>query len=309
MKHCERSFNVAIVGGGIAGATLAVALLKHKVPVTIYESAAQFGEIGAGVALGANAARAMELISADVKRGFDRVGTFNLSTNKKNVWFDFRRGVGAKGGHANEDQGRLITTVETPSGSAYVHRADFLDELVKLIPQSVTHFGKRLQDIETLSDCNVKLLFTDGTSAVHSAVIGCDGIKSRTRQVILGDNDPAAHAVFSGKYAYRGLIPMDKAAALLGDELARNSQMYLGYHGHVLTFPIKHGDIMNGKCRMAEQDGYCSNTNLYVEMCCQSSRSQARTSGRTRAGSSTRPRKIWRMTSRGGRSMCATSYP
>jgi hypothetical protein len=33
----------------------------------------------------------------------------------------------------------------------------------------------------------------------------------------------------------------------LGDDVARNSQMYLGYHGHLLTFPIEHGKTMNGK--------------------------------------------------------------
>ena len=44
-----KPFNLAIVGGGIAGLTLALALLKHNIPITIYESAAEFGEIGAGV--------------------------------------------------------------------------------------------------------------------------------------------------------------------------------------------------------------------------------------------------------------------
>lgn len=38
---------------------------------------------------------------------------------------------------------------------------------------------------------------------------------------------------------------MDKAVELLGDDAARNSQMYFGYHGHLLTFPIAHGKIMN----------------------------------------------------------------
>ncbi|KAF4316107.1 hypothetical protein BBO99_00008943 [Phytophthora kernoviae] len=245
VQNSSHDYDIAIVGGGIAGATLAVGLVRNNIPVTLYESAKAFGEIGAGIALTTNAVRAMELLAPDVKRGFDRVGTFNLSTAKKNVWFDFRKGVGTKGDNADDGAGELITSVETPAGSAYVHRAHFLDEMVKLIPEGVAKFDKRLQDIETLPDGNVKLKFVDGTEAVHSAVVGCDGVKSRTRKVVLGENDPAASAVFSGKYAYRGLIPMHKAAELLGDEVARNSQMYFGYHGHVLTFPIQHGDIMN----------------------------------------------------------------
>ncbi len=34
---------------------------------------------------------------------------------------------------------------------------------------------------------------------------------------------------------------MSKAVVPLGDELARNNQMYMGHHGHVLKFPNEHG--------------------------------------------------------------------
>ncbi|KAF4536986.1 Mannitol 1-phosphate dehydrogenase [Lasiodiplodia theobromae] len=241
----ERNFNIAVVGGGIAGVTLTIGLVRQNIPVTLYESAQAFGEIGAGVAIGANAARAMSLIAPEVRSGFEKVATFNLWDSKKHIWFDFRRGMGHGGSDANANQGELISSVPGPSGQAAVHRAHFLDAMVDLVPDNVAKFGKRLDRIETLPDGNVKLHFLDGTEAVHSAVIGCDGIKSRTRQILLGDDHPAAKARFSGKYAYRGLIPMEKAAELLGDELARNSQMYLGYHGHVLTFPIEHGATMN----------------------------------------------------------------
>lgn len=48
-------FNVAIVGGGVAGLTLAIALCrlnpKKDVKIDIYEGAHAFTEIGAGVAL------------------------------------------------------------------------------------------------------------------------------------------------------------------------------------------------------------------------------------------------------------------
>jgi salicylate hydroxylase len=89
------------------------------------------------------------------------------------------------------------------------------------------------------------LHFADGSTARHSVVFGCDGIKSRTRSLVLGDSDSTA-AVFSGKYAYRGLIPMAKAVKIMGDDQPRTSQMYVGYHGHLLTFPIANGTICNG---------------------------------------------------------------
>jgi salicylate hydroxylase len=91
----------------------------------------------------------------------------------------------------------------------------------------------------------MQIRFKDGSTAEADAVVGCDGIKSQVRRMLLGKDSPAARAQFTGKYAYRGLIPMDKAVDLLGDELARNSQMYFGYHGHMLTFPIERGKTMN----------------------------------------------------------------
>lgn len=53
-----KPFDIAIVGGGISGLTLAISLFKQNVPVTVYESASKFGEIGAGVGFGPNAVRA-----------------------------------------------------------------------------------------------------------------------------------------------------------------------------------------------------------------------------------------------------------
>lgn len=59
-------------------------------------------------------------------------------------------------------------------------------------------------------------------------VIGCDGIKSRVRQILVGRDHPSARPVYTHKYAYRGLIPMDKAVEAIGDENARNSKMHVG---------------------------------------------------------------------------------
>lgn len=61
--------------------------------------------------------------------------------------------------------------------------------------------------------------------ARHDAVVGCDGIKSQVRKLLLGEEDKASEPVFSGHYCYRGLVPADKAIEILGEDLATNSQM------------------------------------------------------------------------------------
>jgi salicylate hydroxylase len=235
----NKPFNIAVVGGGIAGLTLTLGLLKHRVPVTLYEAAPKFGEIGAGVSFGPNASRAMKLISPHIYKGFENRATHNQSADKLGFWFSMQYG---------EDlgQGNLITELPCEGGHAAVHRAHFLDELVKLLPEGVAIYGKRATGYEQNGD-GVTIKFQDGTKAKHDAVIGCDGIKSKLRVCLLGEQDPASRAEYSGKYAYRGLIPMDKAKELLGEEKAQNSQMYFGRHGHMLTFSIEKGKTMNGK--------------------------------------------------------------
>ena len=54
MKHAK----VAIVGGGIGGLTLAVALQRKGFGVVVYEGAPEIQPVGAGLALAANAVNA-----------------------------------------------------------------------------------------------------------------------------------------------------------------------------------------------------------------------------------------------------------
>ncbi|KAI8630024.1 mannitol 1-phosphate dehydrogenase 2 [Xylariaceae sp. FL1651] len=252
-----KPFNLAIVGGGITGLTLAISLLQHNVPITVYESAAQFGEIGAGVGFGPNAVKAMSLISPQMKEAYHRCRTSQWPS-KHSVWFTVRVGDRRKAGKDETFEykgqqgfkiGDQLFEVHYPNldeigGVGGVHRAHFLDQLVQLIPESVARFGKRLVNINKATDSDdVILHFADGTTAQHTAVLGCDGIKSQTRKILLGSDD--WKPVFSGKCAYRGLVPMAKAIELLGDEKAMNSQIYFGYHGHILTFPIEKGKTMN----------------------------------------------------------------
>ena len=57
--------NFAIVGGGIGGLTLAIALQKKGLKATVYEHAAQLKALGAGISLAANAMKAFAEIGID----------------------------------------------------------------------------------------------------------------------------------------------------------------------------------------------------------------------------------------------------
>ncbi|RDW64794.1 hypothetical protein BP6252_10445 [Coleophoma cylindrospora] len=239
----QKPLDIAIVGGGIAGLALAISLLKHcHINLTIYESAQRFGEIGAGVAFGSNAVSAMALIDPRIKEGFEKVATRPLWDSKKKLWFDFRYGKDFGEGMMTGDK---VASVDNTGDAGTVHRADFLDALVHLIPDGCAQFGKRMVAMVDEGDAGVSLKFNDGTEARHTAVIGCDGIKSRVRNYILGAANPSAHPTFSGKSCHRGLVPMEKAVLVLGEELAQSNNLFMGPGGHIAFFPVQQGRTMN----------------------------------------------------------------
>jgi len=260
-KTSPKPFHIAVCGGGIGGLCTAIGLLHQNIPVTLYEAAPAFAEIGAGVSFGPNAIRAMSLIDPAIKEGYDTLATSNAWEEKKPLWFDFNLGVKEEGWKdlappKEWKEGQWIAAVKAGNvGQSSVHRAHFLDVLVKLLPEGVAKFGKRVESVENVEGGRMKLTFQDGTTAIHDAVIGCDGVKSRTREALLGKEHAELHPRFTGKYAYRGLIPMEKAVGAVGEELARNSQMYMGRSGHVLTFPIEKGRTMNVVAFQTKKDG------------------------------------------------------
>ena len=224
-----KSFSIAIIGGGLGGLALAFGLLHHNVPCHIYEAAAEFSEIGAGLALSPNAFQAMKLLSPKIFAAYQACATYNESPDWYGTVWGFR--------HGGKKYPDLIRRMEHPvSGPderarSCVHRARFLDEMVKLIPPGTVTFRKSLVDIEEVDD-GVRLNFADETHTFASAAVGCDGIKSPTRRYVLGNNDPAANAVFAGEYAYRSVVPREVARSVLGSEQALNGNLYLGYNAY-----------------------------------------------------------------------------
>lgn len=59
---------------------------------------------------------------------------------------------------------------------------------------------------------------------------------------------------------------MEKAVEAVGEEFARNSQMYLGHRGHMLTFPIEKGDTMNVVAFQRKRDGKWENDQWVLPM-------------------------------------------
>jgi salicylate hydroxylase len=86
-------------------------------------------------------------------------------------------------------------------------------------------------------------------------------MKSRVRQIVLGEDNPAAYSHYSHQKAYRALIEMDKAVATLG-HLPDSQLMYLGPRAHINTYPIGGGKFMNIVAFVYDNDDWPDNENL-----------------------------------------------
>ena len=166
---------VVIVGGGIAGVTLALGLLARGVATTVCERSAGLREIGAGIGFTPNAERAMRVLDRRIHAAFKRVTVQNGTD-----WFMWMDGFHQGGHDAQPYRDELIHKMYLGErGFEGCHRADFLDELVKMMPEDTVQFRKNLDTIVQLGENQkVELRFTDGSSA--TADVGMS-YSSRTR--------------------------------------------------------------------------------------------------------------------------------
>ncbi|EXJ86837.1 hypothetical protein A1O3_03791 [Capronia epimyces CBS 606.96] len=165
---------VAIIGGGIAGLTLAAALQHNpNLRVNIYERATELKEIGAVIGLAPNALRTLEKIGvADVLT--DAVGwrnpngipmTFAHYKTGEVISRDFFRNVPDRRHHF-----------------ARMHRARLQQGLLKHVAPHVIHLGKKVASVAAHRDQGATVTFSDGSTINTDVVIGADGIKSKVRQ-------------------------------------------------------------------------------------------------------------------------------
>ncbi|EGS17149.1 uncharacterized protein CTHT_0064630 [Thermochaetoides thermophila DSM 1495] len=229
----KSEFHVAIIGAGITGVNLALALLHRGVRYTIYERSPGYREIGAGIGFSPNAERAMLRIHPEVLPAFKRVA--NPNGKDYFQWIDGCR----------PDDLLLCRLFVGENGFQGGRRQDILEEWAKLVPRDTVQFGKEIRDIEEPEKGPLTLHFQDGSTAHASVVVGCDGIRSRVRQLILPPGSPAAHASYTAKYCFRALAPMSAAVASLGPYKPSTRFMYIGPGAHIITYPVGNNTQLN----------------------------------------------------------------
>jgi salicylate hydroxylase len=227
-----KNLNIAVIGAGYGGAAAAKALSLLGAHVSVYEQASRMREVGAGIGLR----------PATMDR-FSKWGIFDAiaRVSSPSDYFEILTATG---------EPIMKDTWPEFAGQAntyLIHRGDFIEALLGVLPEGMVHLGHKLEKIEE-KDGRPVLTFTNGKSVSADLVVGADGIKSVVREQLFSRKGP----VFSGEHAYRAVISTDKAQGLVVDD---NLRMYIGKGTKVYLLPLRHRNQVSFDITALNPDG------------------------------------------------------
>jgi 6-hydroxynicotinate 3-monooxygenase len=214
-----RPLSIAIVGAGMGGLASAAALRRVGIDVTVYEQAAQFTRLGAGIQIGCNAMKVLRELGLESRlrqQSFYPRSWNNRDWRTGEVKFDMIFGE----------------TAEQKFGAPYLlaHRGDLHAALASAVPDQCIKLSHKLVGLDDIKD-GVRLTFANGATAVADAVIGADGVHSAVRNMLFG----ALPLNFTGRIAYRTTFP----AALLNGKEIDDCTKWWGEDRHIVIYYVK----------------------------------------------------------------------
>ena len=213
----RRKPQIAIVGAGLGGLTVAATLRQAGFDVRIYEQASRFARVGAGIQMMPNSMKVLRKIGIEARV---RHIAFQPYSHLNRVW----------------DTGEVLRELPMPEdlfGAPYLcmHRGDLHEALLAGVPSDVIALHKKLVGLDE-SGSHVTLSFDDGTKAEADLVIGADGVHSIVRDLIVGPDEP----IHKGRIAYRAIFP---SALMGGIDVGPSRTKWWGIDRHIVIYYTK----------------------------------------------------------------------
>ncbi len=220
---------VLIAGGGIGGLSAALACARGGGRVALFERAAEFSEVGAGIQLGPNAMRV--LYGWGLQQALDAVLAFPQRLQVRNALSAKLLGTLRLGDAARKRYGAPYATV---------HRADLHRLLVHAVSaraEVALHLNEAVLGVQQ-DDASVRLQFAGDQQERGDLLVAADGGFSVLRRQLLADGVPQP----TGHLAYRAMVMQsDLPAALRSDQVTA----WLGPRLHVVQYPVRGGAWLN----------------------------------------------------------------
>ncbi len=185
---------ILVIGGGIGGAATALALHRAGFEPVLYERTETLREVGAGIALWANATHALKQLGVldDALRVGDVVTNYQFLSQTGEELVNLR-----------------VNHHEVPAIG--IHRADLQALLWQKLPSKQCVLGQAFEQFEQVGT-QVRAHFAGGLVDEGDALIGADGLRSRVRAQLFGDAQP----IYREMTAYRALTSYVPGSYKLG---------------------------------------------------------------------------------------------
>jgi len=223
---------VVVVGGGIGGVAMALALGRQGHRVQLLEQADQIGAIGYGVQMGPNVMPMLDElgVGAEVRAA--------AYFPKDIMLYDYLTGQTLS--HIPLQTTEFAERYQSQPYIA-IHRVDMHELLLKACekyPHISLNQSTTVTGYSQTSDV-VSLHTAQGDTLQAAAVVACDGLRSRVRAQMRPDDVPRE----SGYVAHRSLIPMDQAPAQV--QQRQTVTMWAGPGLHVIYYPLRQASLLN----------------------------------------------------------------
>jgi len=223
---------VVVVGGGIGGVAMALALGRQGQRVQLLEQADQIGAIGYGVQMGPNVMPMLDElgVGAEVRAA--------AYFPKDIMLYDYLTGQTLS--HIPLQTTEFAQRYQSQPYIA-IHRVDMHELLLKACekyPHISLNQSTTVTGYSQTSDV-VSLHTAQGDTIQAAAVVACDGLRSRVRAQMRPDDVPRE----SGYVAHRSLIPMDQAPAQV--QQRQTVTMWAGPGLHVIYYPLRQASLLN----------------------------------------------------------------
>lgn len=184
----QQNNHIAVVGGGIAGLTTAIALRRLGFYPVVFEAAPEIKALGAGLALAANAIQGLQYLGLA-----DKVIPLGQQLSHFTIL---------------DERGKVISETDSTALSRKyglnnfaIHRGALHQVLLAALGDTPLHTGKKAIRVEETAN-GVCLTFADGSEYRADYVIAADGVHSPLRQQLV----PHSGTRYAGYTCWRAVI-------------------------------------------------------------------------------------------------------
>lgn len=223
----------AIVGGGIGGLSVALALRLRGWQVSVFEQAPALTEVGAGLQISPNGWRVLDALG---------VAEPLAETVFEPEAIEMRLGLTGRRVFRLPMKGYAAQRWGAPF--FHVHRADLVDALavrLETVAPGAVQTGRPVRGYTQAGE----VLFKNGDAFAADLVIGADGLHSVIRRQMLGPQNPR----YTGNIAWRAVVPMKD----LKIPPPPTACVWAGDKRHAVTTRLRAGALANF-VGMVEQD-------------------------------------------------------